>query len=136
MGRMSDLHIEMQENMREETMNDPEAQWFNTMSHIDEKITLELLHNKGIWEHMFWTLQTELPPDIVKQSFYNYVLSDSTIKKHNSRFENNSNELSFPNAKIKPKRTLKNSKVDSTKISFSTIYELFPGFLEKKIIRL
>ena len=133
---MSDLHIEMQENMREETMNDPEAQWFNTMSHIDEKITLELLHNKGIWEHMFWTLQTELPPDIVRQSFYNYVLSDSTIKKHNSRFENNSNELSFPNAEIKPKRTLKNSKVDSTKISFSTIYELFPGFLEKKIIRL
>ena len=101
----------------------------------NEKITIELLDSKEILVHLFLTLQTEVPNDSVKMSFYNYVLTHPTIKKHNRKF-GDSNELSFPNSNFKPKKSLKNFKDDTQEISFSTIFEMFPSFLENKINRL
>lgn len=100
----------------------------------NEKITIELLDSKEIWVHLFWTLQTDVPNDSVKMSFYNYVLTHPTIKKHNKKF-GDSNELSFPNSNFKPKKSLKNFKDDTQEISFSTIFEMFPAFLEDKFNR-
>lgn len=100
----------------------------------NEKITIELLDSKEIWVHLFWTLQTDVPNDSVKMSFYNYVLTHPTIKKHNRKF-GDSNELSFPNSNFKPKKSLKNFKDDTQEISFSTIFEMFPAFLEDKFNR-
>ena len=40
----------------------------------NEKITIELLDSKEIWVLLFWTLQTDVPNDVVKMSFYNYCL--------------------------------------------------------------
>tara|TARA_R100001463_G_scaffold116890_1_gene172296 strand:- start:3890 stop:4234 length:345 start_codon:yes stop_codon:yes gene_type:complete len=98
----------------------------------NKKVTVELLNKKEVWEHLFWTLQTQAPDDLVKMSFYNYVLTHPSIKKHNKKFED-SNQLSFPNANFKPNKSLKNFKDDTQEISFSTIFEIFPEFLQSKI---
>ena len=100
----------------------------------NEKITIELLDSKEIWVHMFWTLQTDVPNDVVKMSFYNYVLTHPTIKNHNKKF-GDSNDLLFPNSNFTPKKSLKNFKDNTQEISFSTIFEMFPAFLENKFNR-
>ena len=100
----------------------------------NKKITIELLDSKEIWVQMFWTLQTDGPNDVVKMSFYNYVLTHPTIKKHNKKF-GDSNDLKFPNSNFIPKKSLKNFKDDTQEISFSTIFEMFPAFLENKFNR-
>ena len=69
-------------------------------------ITLELLEELEVWEYIFWVVAMRQVNDDIKNKFYLYVLERDIIK-------------------------LYNSKAKTEEITFNTIIEFFPDFLEK-----
>mgnify|MGYP003133897645 FL=1 len=92
-----------------------------------KEINLAMLQELGIWECMFWTLQTKVPSNYnLRYKFYSYVLKCKTIKDYNLYVKRMSN--------VQPRVNNITTTNAVKTINFSTIVEFFPDFLDLLLI--
>ena len=91
-----------------------------------KEINLEMLQELGIWECMFWILQTKVPSNYnLRYKFYGYVLNSKMIKDYNLYVKQISN--------VQPRVNNITTTNAVKTINFSTIVEFFPDFLDECI---